>query len=938
MNRSLWIASISVVVLVTACLGFLLWSQPSEESQRVSVQVKEGYVRVVNDSGTVELGDGDRAVVEPGQAPTQVVAVAEAAPEEPVQKEEPKPTETPVPAPKNAIRLVDALGDPVPGAVLNIDGAERQSPNAEFSLDDLSEGTHTIAASAPGFLPVEQSISIPVAEPLVITMEYECAFEILVEDKDSAPVPGADVLLYEGYPVPRPVADSLTVAGGYPYPIGENGTGFLTLRHADGRIRIAQVKGTPKLEEFSDRKRSESLRTETIRRGDEATGFIPSRGDEGSLNRVDLPVRTWDAVAALCLNRLPDKDNVRIENSGMLLMKRGSNSFLLQVYDKEPSISGSPVVTAQTDATGKCRFDKLPPRVYYAIAQKQDARGFPSTLSPTDRLVRIRIQSQQENLVRVEVRRHDFSFGSSERPIENADLRLQGKTGIVIISATTDRAGRTELHSVPWGEYRLTAVAQVEINRGRLPKQGPPESRLVSNQTDLSVREPVTCVTLYLDDPIGTGPSVSGVVLRADTKEPVPGYPLMLTLHPQAFLDDRPDYRTTQADENGAFVFTNVPPGHYWIASIPFEQGDGGLAHISYALIPGDRTKMEPQISVEANNIEGIQYLVKPVLQTTLMGTVVDESGKPVPDAIIDLRALTKGMLKPGELSDENGEFELTFLMPEGDRVYETDIGARVMDKPFEKAERRQDGEIRYYYEKNPYSAAEGRTPVKFRGGQMVGFIRIVLKNADRGHVLYGRIVTEEGKVPQEIRAYHLGVDQTQPDRSMELVMGNQLQTKAWIEEDGSYRIERINPGPFRLYLFQRFSTDHNITLPPPVSYAEVQDILQMPEDQQSIQHDIVVIRNSYIQGQVVDQNGKVPEENILVGFHINEVRADPVKGGPVISTYLNSKKEFLLRVPPNREYNIKIKVQQMGEWKEYPLATVTPPVENLVLQLPKKE
>ncbi|HQQ00575.1 MAG TPA: hypothetical protein PLY86_19150, partial [bacterium] len=242
------------------------------------------------------------------------------------------------------------------------------------------------------------------------------------------------------------------------------------------------------------------------------------------------------------------------------------------------------------------------------------------------------------------------------------------------------------------------------------------------------------------------------------------------------------------------------------------------------------------------------------------------------------------------------------------------------------------------YYEKNPYSAAEGRTPVKFRGGQMVGFIRIVLKNADRGHVLYGRIVTEEGKVPQEIRAYHLGVDQTQPDRSMELVMGNQLQTKAWIEEDGSYRIERINPGPFRLYLFQRFSTDHNITLPPPVSYAEVQDILQMPEDQQSIQHDIVVIRNSYIQGQVVDQNGKVPEENILVGFHINEVRADPVKGGPVISTYLNSKKEFLLRVPPNREYNIKIKVQQMGEWKEYPLATVTPPVENLVLQLPKKE
>ncbi|MFH1742928.1 MAG: hypothetical protein ABIH23_28320, partial [bacterium] len=162
----------------------------------------------------------------------------------------------------------------------------------------------------------------------------------------------------------------------------------------------------------------------------------------------------------------------------------------------------------------------------------------------------------------------------------------------------------------------------------------------------------------------------------------------------------------------------------------------------------------------------------------------------------------------------------------------------------------------------------------------------------------------------------------------------NHLQVRAWVEPDGSCRIERLKPGPFRLRISRLLLTPNEIVLPPPVSYAEVDIQLEMPADQKSLRYDVTLRRNSHIYGRVLDKDGKPLTDRIS---H-RQIWAEPEDEGLPISTLLNRKGEFLLHVPPHKEYKIKVLLVDNGKRSEYKFDNVTPPVEGLFLQIGKDE
>ncbi|MFH1742897.1 MAG: hypothetical protein ABIH23_28160, partial [bacterium] len=622
-----------------------------------------------------------------------------------------------------AVRLTDALGDPIPNGVIEIASRTYESAQSGFAIPDATSGTHVLLARADGFQSATRTVELPKDASITMTLEYVCEFVVEAQDKSGNPVEGALVSLLEGAVVPRPVRNSVTVVTRKD-AIGE---GSLTLRRKGRGICIDSIRGT------------QSVRMDTGDGGEEKRYL--ARGDvvvglglkSHEFTDTATPLKLWDSISVFCSNS--DSPNC----NGSLKTRQGTRILTTEIYGQKQPREMLIVSTLYTDQAGKCRFENVWPGLYYVVAAKDDTQSEPRSLCPLDNSASLTLRNKNNNSVVVFVDKAGFQY-RRKRGIAESDVHLSGLDSVILLSGKTGASGFIILEPVPQGRYELTAAPPADL-----------KAEPLSKKIEVLVDKPRTEVRVEFH--VDVGVTISGIVLREDTKEPVPDYPLKLMINrgSKSLLKAVwRDYAVTRSDSEGRFEFKYVLPGGYMITSYSANEHATDYLHSGKALRfcnpENPLGKPEPHFEVTDKDITGVVYTILPGVRTVLSGSVVTENGDPVADAGVTVDRLYDEFIESGGRSDTDGQFALSLMIPESDKAIESEIRATLKAVPIERKYPDYKGRFFTMYEDGGL-AAEASVPITFSGGDVLRDIRIVVKEKDKGQVLYGRILTHNGGV-----------------------------------------------------------------------------------------------------------------------------------------------------------------------------------------------
>ncbi len=928
MRRMLWflvVIAISVVVVLSVLQkSAKREATPRLPSPKTAVEVFEGKVKVEQDGTTTTLREGETIAHGPTDTPppaaTQVPTLV-----------------VPLLSPDTlSIRIVDALGDLIRNSSVEVAGTVHASTNGWFAIAGLDEGEHAITARAEGYASTQRNVQLPARETVDITLEYTCSFVVTVRDgaQDGEPVPGAKVEVWEGPEVTRPVGRSLTIRRRN--SLWDSWDDAIVLRREDRRIRVVGNVG-------EDRYRFETHPGSPIpREGDTVTGLTDD------FSPVDIPslLRLWDSLAVLCP---PDEDSVR---SLSLALNRNGKEFEGRFYGAGKS-KGRQVASAVTDDEGRCAFTALPARLYFATAHKGVSRGHIHRLCPVFSKVTIPLFPESENTIYATVINEDVSPHGGRR-IRDAEIRVQAVDRLVVLSGETGRNGAATFGSLPLGDYKIAVTPPEEANT--VPPQKTVEVR---------VEEPSNRVLVRFQ--MRDGYTISGKVLRADTNQPVAGHPVQLSCERRRLPKDeskqrdatmrergRPDwkiwylYAETESDTNGEFEFHPVDNGEYKIESALHPHAHppvfDGFVSASMLYTPPDGTtaKEDPQFWLEDGDLTGLEYYVLSGAITRFLGKVVSAEGEPVEFAKV---ILDTGDLSSRTTTQGDGIFELSvFQLESGDVT----LGHLEAVKSYYGSERKtvvKNGQPMRGLVMGPNSEIRGSVNAKYRPGDTVEEITIVLEPKETGPVLTGTIQTEAGEIPEFVEFLFLSAQQRLEERK---------NVNARILPDGSYTMELTGfvPGPFFAYIFFNkpdlvVDGQERMHTSPMASYVGQNVEFSLPENAEFLEHDFVLPEASYFYGKVLDHNLQpVPEASVWLDDatapSYGEAPGNTGEFGYRTYSRTDANGVFLLDgIRSNLEYKFEVYQRPPRTETETPLAKLEglkPPIDNIVIRLNLEE
>ncbi len=838
----LWITSVLLLAVVgLVVLAILIREIPHELApvDAVEVEVTSGQVtfegEAVNAGETVAAkanGEGSKLAV---SDPPDVSTFADDRVED--------PTPTPVLDPNLlSIHVVDALGDSIQNARVEVAGKIHDSTNGLFSIPGLDEGAQTVTASAEGYASVQKKVQLPSHEVVEIPLEYTCSFEITVlnSPEGGVPVTGAEVKIWEGPEVPRPVGDSLTVRRRN--ILWDAWDDSIVLRREDGRIRVTDTVG-------EGRFRFETHPGSPIpRKGDTITGLTYDRRP----TQLRSLLRLWDSLAVLCPSGEDSEQSLWME------LNCDGSDFTGSFYGAGKA-RRMLVDSTVTDAEGKCAFRDLPARLYFASAQSSGMVSFIHRICPSFSATTIPLFPEDQNKLIIRAIKKDATY-YKEKGIGEAEVRIRASGRMVLISGITDRWGETILKPLPSGEYKVTITLPEAANA--VP---------VQKTVEVCIEEPSTHLVVPFE--VRDKYRVAGRVLRADTGKPVAGYHVQLSceIHRmtkeemrkaeeemlrklrRTFPKEYGGYAVTETNRNGEFEFYPVEYGEYLIENsltvhTPERSFDG------YVPAPpqGQALDKDPHFWIENADVTGLEIYVLPGVMTHFSGQVLMADGEPAGSATVVLNA---GRDSVSASTYEDGNFEMNlFTVPNDDPV----TGVFEVEKKYNEGEAKtvlKNGQQLLGVVWGPKGEIRGTLAIEYRPGDTIENITIVLEPEETGPILTGVLKTEAGIVPELVQFFSLRASQD----SLEWISNN-----ARIQENGSYSVELkgFQPGAFMFELNcsqpePKSGEMNQLHLPPPANYLSQWIELALPENAEVLHHDFVLEEASYFYGKVVDQDYK---------------------------------------------------------------------------------
>ncbi len=890
-----WSVLLILLVLVFGLILYFGGDDPHKEPVRtVNLEVEEGAVEFQDQ--TIRGGekitatpkiptDNDTAETKPDATPAQVLETTDT---------EPTTLQTPI---SNAltVRVIDALGDLISDATVEIAGTIYDASSGRISIEDLSEGAQIITAYADGYTSSSKKVQVPTRETMDIELEYTCSFVIAVFDKKEGgrPVSGAEVTIYEGPKVERPVRKVITLETGNPNDPRESAV--CRVRRDGDEIKVISTERT-----LTPRHELPSKETNPMK-GDSIIGFCGSMWRAGEFTHYPYPsdlrgwpihsrLRIWDSLTALAeLGPRESWDGyIEIEREG---------SFCNYSYCISESYDESKIaVRGQTDERGQCRFKDLPPRIYFANAEKGNARGSCRAVFPAKGWEMTWLTDQSQNHVGIEVLKSGIGNNQQGRGIFNADVRLKGLQGMSLFTAKTDKFGTTRFQAVPWGKYLVTAT---------LPQNAKTEEN--SKEVEIDVKDGLTWKKIAFD--MSSAFDVSGQVLQADTDTPVAGIPIQIRTE-----RSHREFAVAFSDEDGRFIFERVDPGDYLlVADIGKYNYNGFLPPLGNPQTPNkDSAPKNLTITVENKDIENLKYYVYLGLLTRFNGQVVNAKGVPIGEAEISVFAGNYGFAVSGEKSGADGRFELVMMYPDTGITYEAKISATIVERSTKKLS----GNVGMA---SSGVAAAGSVPVEFKTGDTISGIEIVVEAEDVGCVVYGTILKPNGAVYDV--PFGMQISGWQKDNR---------NIHGGMSDGGMYRLQGLKPGTFSLYASPSLAA-RGANRPDPTpkpSFCSSRVKLEMPEGQESMEYDITLEEGSYLLGKIIDQN-REPVMDVYVKAEAENSRC---------FTNTNQNGMFYLDgLRSDVKHTITVSLENRGQVLET-LEGIVPPANNVVIQVEIKE
>lgn len=929
-----------ISALVLAVVGLIILAIVTRDTppdlppiEAVEVEVTSGAVsfagKIVRPGEIVTANaDGQSTRVTVSGTPTAATEATATTPE-------PPPVITPG---LLSIRVVDALGDLIQNARVEVAGTVHAATDGRCAIDGLDEGEQVVTAHAEGFASTQRNVRLPAREIVEITLEYTCSFAITVRDgaQNGEPVPGAEVEVWEGPEVLRPVGHSLTIRRRN--TLWDSWDDAIVLRREGGQIRVVGNVG-------EGRFRFESHPGSPIpRMGDTVTGLT----DDFSPVGIPSLLRLWDSLAVLCP---PNEDSVR---SLSLTLNRNGEAFEGRFYGAGKS-KGRQVASAVTDDEGRCTFTALPARLYFATAHKGALRGHIHRLCPVFSRVTIPLFPEGENTIYAKVINEDAPpYGG--RKIRDAEVQVQAVDRLVVLSDKTDPRGTVTFGPLPLGDYKITVTPPEEANTT------PPQKTV-----EVRIEEPSN--RLLVPFQMRDGYTVTGRVLRADTNQPVAEHPVRLLCERKRLSKDkskerdeamrergRPDwkiwypYAETESDENGEFAFHPVESkGEYKIESALQAHArpptfDGFVsASMLYTPPDGTTAKEDPQFWLEDSDVTGLEYYVLPGAMTRFLGEVVSAEEEPVEFARV---ALDEAEPQHRTSTRKDGSFELTVFQLESGDVTLGHLEAVKLNYEIETKTVVKNGQPMRGSVIGPHSEIQGFVDIEYRPGDTVEEIRIVLEPEETGPMLTGTIRTETGEIPEFVEFFNLRALQELDERK---------HGYARILPDGSYTMELTGflPGTFIVYIHCRkpdlvAEGQERMHTSPMTSYVgQSVKSLGLPENAEFLEHDFVLEEASYFYGKVLDQNLQPVPEAFVSLYDATAPSYGEAPGNRGAIGYRTIERTdangvFLLDgIRSNLDYKLEVYQRPPRTEAETPLAKLDglkPPIDNIVIRLNLEE